>query len=96
MNISIRSYSQNTPNANCMELTIGELVLWFSYKTVVGYRYKGRRVVSENVWGSTTGKHLNWIDGGKSRRADRLPYPEFEEKLSSILVELGLEERSAQ
>lgn len=38
---------------------------WFSYSTLVAFHKPGcPRIVHENDWGPTTGKHLNWIDGG--------------------------------
>lgn len=48
---------------------------WFSYKTLVAFMKCGpngtRRIVHENDWGPTTGKHLNAIDGGnKKERVD--------------------------
>lgn len=53
--------------------------LYFSYKTLVAFRTKGRLYVRENSWGTTTGKHINAIDGGgKYARADRLSQEAFE------------------
>ena len=41
---------------------------WFSYKTLVAFRGpNGRRVVRQNDWSTTTGKHLNAIDGGDKK-----------------------------
>jgi hypothetical protein len=41
---------------------------WFSYSTLVAFSKPGHpRVVHENDWGPTTGKHLNWIDGGAKK-----------------------------
>lgn len=53
---------------------------WFSYTTLVGFKTSkgndrpGVLAVRENVWGPTTGKHLNQIDGGDrgSRISDAL------------------------
>ena len=45
---------------------------WFSYDTLVAFTSGSLKFVSENVWGPTTGKHLNWIDNGnKSSRLTR-------------------------
>ena len=44
-------------------------------------------VISENVWGTTTGKHLNWINEDKTKR---IPNKEFEQKLSKILTKFDL------
>lgn len=43
-------------------LTVGRLKLYYSYKTVVAYETDSKKVVCENVWSKTTGKHLNMID----------------------------------
>lgn len=80
-------YSSSNYGAHTLRLDIGRLVLWFSYHTVVAFRFEGHRYVSQNVWGATTGKHLNWIDGGDKRY--RLPYEQFTEKLQSVLKSLG-------
>jgi len=41
---------------------------WFSYNTLVAFE-KGCEsiVVRQNDWGTTTGKHLNAIDGGDKK-----------------------------
>ena len=45
---------------------------YFSYSTLVGVRYGGTLLVRRNDWSTTTGKHLNAIDGGdKASRLDR-------------------------
>ena len=43
---------------------------WFSYETLVAFRIKGEFHIIKNYWGTTTGKHLNWIDDNKSIRED--------------------------
>lgn len=38
---------------------------YYSYQTLVAARVRGHGlIVHTNDWGPTTGKHLNWIDGG--------------------------------
>jgi len=60
------------------------LTLYFSYQTCVAfYPPHGERVISENSWGPTTGRHLNELDGG--RKKERVPRAEFEEKLAEVL-----------
>ena len=73
-----------------MRVNIGSLVLWFSYETVVAFRSpeSDGRVVCENEWGTTTGKHLNWIDNGNKK--DRLDYETFNAKLNETLAKFGL------
>jgi hypothetical protein len=53
---------------------------YFSYDTLVAFRSakSNRLVVRQNLWGTTTGKHLNAIDGGA--KADRVSTQEFEDR----------------
>ena len=80
-NIEIGHYcnSYKSPNPNDMVVTVGQLDLYFSYKTVVAYRTADQGLVcSENVWSVTTGRHLNSIQPDKHRR---LPYEDFKRRL---------------
>ena len=44
---------------------------YFSYETLIAFRSnKTGLVVMENYWGTTTGKHLNWINRDHSTRVD--------------------------
>ena len=83
---SIRSYgdySNYNYGAHCMRVDIPPsrkgkhgITLYFSYETIVAFNGVidgkfGCRVVHKNDWGTTTGKHLNMIDGGaKDKRVD--------------------------
>ena len=74
---------------NSIRVDVGSLTLWFSYKTVIAFQNGwGETLVSENIWGSTTGKHLNWINPDHSVRLDR---DEFKTKLEEVLKEHSLE-----
>lgn len=76
MNIEI---DHPTDKVNFTIVTIGLVNMAFSYKTLVGVRGEPTGYtwkVHKNVWGPTTGKHLNWLDDG--RQADRLTAAEFE------------------
>lgn len=42
------------------------MTLWFSYTTLIAFRVGAEKVVHENSWSNTTGKHLNQIDGGEA------------------------------
>jgi len=66
------NYSSSNYGAHALQFFAGGNVFWFSYKTLVAFRGPdGRRVVRQNDWGPTTGKHLNAIDGGdKKSRVD--------------------------
>lgn len=66
-----------TPNETTLELP--GLTIWFSYETPVAFRNAEHRLVRQNDWSTTTGKHLNRIDGGA--RADRIPGHVFEREL---------------
>lgn len=83
--IKIWNYGNYTnPNyGTSIAVRIGKLTLYFSYKTVVAFEDGNKRYVCENVFSSTTGKHLNWIDGGNKK--NRLPYDEFKKKLEETL-----------
>jgi hypothetical protein len=53
----------------------GFVECWFSYETLIAFRFEnGFRVVSENCWSQTTGKHLNAIEPDKSKRVDRTTF----------------------
>ena len=68
-------------NFTCVDL--GDLSVWFSYETPIAFEVYGQpRVVRENIWGFTTGKHLNAIDGGdKEAKARRVSSDEFNRAL---------------
>lgn len=90
--ISIRPYGEYSGNgrANAMQVEVGDLCLWFSYRTVVAFSAPGTGiVVRQNDWKGTTGKHLNWIDGGNKK--SRLASQDFEKKLSEMLKKHNLE-----
>lgn len=54
---------------NTTMIKFGPSVYYFSYKTLIAFKVPGRiLVIRENVWGNTTGKHLNAINSDKSRR----------------------------
>ena len=83
-------YSSTGQGAHTICLNVDDLQLFFSYNTVVAFNHPSTGlVVSENVWSTTTGKHLNWIDyGAKGRRIQNF---EFKQKLESLLNRLNLE-----
>lgn len=54
---------------NFTQLVMGHLTIWFSYKTMIGFQLCGKgKMVSENHWSATTGKHLNQLEPDKKRR----------------------------
>ena len=83
--MDLRSFDRGT-NANLVQ--IGPLTLYFSYRTVVAFRYNGKLRISNNEWGTTTGRHLNTICSDK---AIREPHNVVEDALSAIMESIGLE-----
>jgi len=79
------NYSSSNYGAHSLVVTISGVTVWFSYSTPIAFQDpEGNRVVRQNDWGPTTGKHLNWIDGGD--KAARVTGQEFE-RLYAELVE---------
>ena len=76
-------YKTHNYGVNCQYVEMGPVTLYYSYKTIVAFTYKGVRTVCENCWGNTTGKHLNWLDGRD--HSNRVPRGEFTEKLEEVL-----------
>lgn len=77
-------YCKNTTGQNALRFDLGDVTVWYSYKTIVAFRDSfGKRYVRQNDWGPTTGKHLNAIDGGDKKA--RIPGDEFERKLRTCL-----------
>jgi hypothetical protein len=68
------------PNFTYVDL--GKIGIWFSYKTPIASVTNEDRFVSQNIWSSTTGKHLNIIDGGK--KDSRIPNDEFVKRLNKF------------
>jgi hypothetical protein len=83
---SYGDYSSSNYGAHSLQVDIGRLTLYFSYKTVVAFHDCGEGLVcSVNNWTVTTGKHLNWIESDKTRRVK-----DFDARLSAVLVKYGL------
>ncbi|KKK97554.1 hypothetical protein LCGC14_2651560 [marine sediment metagenome] len=73
-------YNSDNYGRHCLKVTMERLTVWFSYNTPVAYQSNSSPiVVRQNDWGTTTGKHLNWIDGGNKK--DRIPGKQFESQL---------------
>ena len=70
-------YSSDNYGIHCLRVDIGDLTIWFSYKTPIAFQVIGKlRIVRNNEWGPTTGKHLNVIDGGNKK--NRVSSEEFQ------------------
>jgi len=58
---------QIAPNFTSVEM--GDVTIYFSYETAVGFHVAGKGyTVVENQWGPTTGKHLNKIEPDHKKR----------------------------
>lgn len=81
MNLEIEQIKPNFTKIN-----VGALTVWFSYETPIAFKVDGQpRVVQENIWSATTGKHLNSIDGGsKEAKAKRVSSVEFNRALDAL------------
>ena len=82
--VKITSYYGNSASAenNAKVVTVLGNKFYFSYETLVAFynAESGERKVVENLWGPTTGKHLNAIDGGdKQAKAERVSQDELNE-----------------
>ena len=80
----IKNYLRSTKNLySCF---INGYQVYYSYNTAVGIRYPNNDLyVANNVWSTTTGRHLTWIDGGsKEAKESRIKYSDllkiFEDK----------------
>ena len=61
---------------NFTRVDMFDVTVWFSYGTMIAFRYRGLLRVRRNDWGPTTGRHINSIVGDDVRR--RLDPEEFE------------------
>lgn len=68
-NYGIYSSDNYGAHSLCFVTPIGKY--WFSYETLVAFMINGEFHIIKNYWGTTTGKHLNWIDKDHSIREDR-------------------------
>lgn len=87
---TVRSYGEyksDNYGIHCLQVTLGPITLWFSYKTLVAFRVAGESmVVRQNDWGPTTGKHLKWIDDGDKK--SRVSAEEFQHRYQREIVPL--------
>ena len=79
--------------AHCDVYSKDGVELYFSYETLVAFKVQGFHLVSvENCWGTTTGKHLNWIGEPKD---ERLSFDDFETVAKKHLEPYGVLDGSA-
>lgn len=66
---SYGNYESDNYGAHTLCVDFDSFRLYYSYKTIVAfYDVVTGLVCCENVWGVTTGKHLNWIQPDKKKR----------------------------
>ena len=77
-------YSNDNYGAHTLKVDLGSIEFYYSYETIVAYcDGKDGLVCSENAWGNTTGKHLNWIQSDKKKRDS---YQSFEVMLKEAIA----------
>jgi hypothetical protein len=81
-------YSSSNYGVHSLCFDLGAIELWYSYKTIIAFKYKNQMYVHVNDWSTTTGKHLNAIDNGDKK--NRLSDERFQSILTNILHELKL------
>lgn len=66
---SYGNYSSDNYGNHTLQFFLPGITIYYSYKTIVAYSdNQDGLVVCENVWGTTTGKHLDWINDDKKSR----------------------------
>ena len=73
---------------NAHKITIGSTELYFSYSTIIAVRHKNGLIACENIYSSTTGRHMNAIPGNDKK--DRVSIEQFETILKDVFKDLGL------
>ena len=76
-------YMSENYGAHSLVFRTPKIDIYFSYKTPVAFNAGKGLVVRQNDWSSTTGKHLNWIDGGGDAKKKRISGDEFEKLLAN-------------
>lgn len=81
---SYGKYASSNYGNHTKLLSTDKYDLYYSYTTIVAFHIDDKDVVvRQNDWGVTTGKHLNWIDGGNKKA--RIPSVQFEAMLRQVL-----------
>ena len=76
-------YSNDNYGAHSLKVDLGGIEFYYSNETIIAYcDAKDGLVCSENIWGVTTEKHLNWIQSHKNMRTN---ITEFREMLKRAI-----------
>lgn len=79
----------NCISSNFHEVCVNNTILWFSYNTLIAFRKpKIGTVCCENIYGSTTGKHINTIEPNKKKR---ISYDLFEKISESLEITVDID-----
>jgi hypothetical protein len=68
--VRFRNLGTINKNEVCIKGENKNLILYFSYKTLVGFSGK-KTIALKNYWGCTTGKLLNTIEKDKKKRVNK-------------------------
>lgn len=83
--MSLPSIVHPTGQANFSAVSINGVTYFFSYETCVAFERYGVTYVRQNEWSTTTGKHLNTIDGGSPEaKKQRLAREDFLAALAAL------------
>lgn len=83
------NYSSDNYGAHTLCFVTPTGKYWFSYETLVAFMINGEFHIIKNYWGTTTGKHLNWIDDNHKIREDE---ETFNANLNRLIKEYNLKE----
>jgi hypothetical protein len=73
------------------EIAIGNITVYFSYNTIVAFETPEHGLICcENIWGSTTGNHLNSIEPDHDARYDPGTFKGKLEELEFKLSKAGI------
>jgi len=76
-------YDSDNYGAHSLAVAFDVFTLYYSYDTIIAYKDRDDGfVMRENIWNTTTGKHMNWLD---DNHKNRITGAEFEVKLQAML-----------
>jgi hypothetical protein len=89
-----QSYGKHTSlnyGVNCIQIIFGAITVWYSYTTPVAFQVGGaNKVVRQNDWSVTTGKHLNRIEPNKKVRVSAEVFDkEWQKQIIPMLKKMG-------
>ena len=87
--IKLSYYGKNKSdkfNGRSVKLILGDIILYFSFDTIVAFEYDGELYCSKNKWSNTSGRHLNLIQPDKKKRIHHF---ELIQMLDRILAQSG-------